>query len=685
MESVVRFWAALLLLGLSVLPLTEYLFQNFKNKGYLFGKVIGLCMNAYLMWLLSSVRIMKFSARNAIICILVVAAICWGIRFISHRKKGDYLIRYLISEIGFLLFFLLFTYLMGNRIIGTETEKAMDYAFLTNISRTEYFPPVDTWAAGTTLNYYYFGQYLVTFLSKISFVKTEYAYTLGMAMIASLCVTLVYALVSEIMQQHMEAKEEKSVHRLRIIPKAAGAIASAMVAFCGNMHYVVFDKLVPMLWEILQIPGEKPAYWFASSTRYIGYLPDVEGDKTISEFPCYSFLIGDLHAHVIDIMIVLTILGLLLAWYNVYKIMCQPHLLMLAFLIGICSMTNFWDFPIYYVVCGSVILISNILHDKKRGIFETILQGIVMMIIIKLVSLPFSLQFEAMMMGIGICKTHSKLYQLGILWGFPVLLVGGFFISLIRKRKGSCTDIFILLMGLCAVGLVIMPEVIYVRDIYEAGFPRANTMFKLTYQAFILFGIAGGYIIAKFLLLPETKTQRNGGIAGLICVILTGGYFFAASGMWFGNYLNPNNFKTIDASRYYTDKLPEDMDAVNWIKEHVTKGQPVVLEADGESYSDYERVSVLTGLPTVLGWHTHEWLWKNGYSVIQEREADVTNIYTAKSLDTVKQLLEKYHVSYIFIGSKEYEKYGDINIDLLVQTGKTVYRNNKTMIIQVMD
>lgn len=685
MESVVRFWAALLLLGLSVLPLTEYLFQNFKNKGYLFGKVIGLCINAYLMWLLSSVRIMNFSARNAIICILVVAVICWGIRFISYRKKGDYLIRYLISEIGFMLFFLLFTYLMGNRIIGTETEKAMDYAFLTNISRTEYFPPVDTWAAGTTLNYYYFGQYLVTFLSKISFVKTEYAYTLGMAMIASLCVTLVYALVSEIMQHHMEASEEKSALRLRVIPKAAGAIASVMVAFCGNMHYVVFDKLVPMLWEILQIPGEKPAYWFASSTRYIGYLPDVEGDKTISEFPCYSFLIGDLHAHVIDIMIVLTILGILFAWYTLYKKICQPHLLMLAFLIGICSMTNFWDFPIYYVVCGSVILISNILHDKKRGIFETILQGIVMMIIIKLISLPFSLQFEAMMMGIGICKTHSKLYQLGILWGFPVLLVGGFFISLIRKRKGSCTDIFILLVGLCAVGLVIMPEVIYVRDIYEAGFPRANTMFKLTYQAFILFGIAGGYIIAKFLLLPETKTQIKGGIAGLICAILTMGYFFAASGMWFGNYLNPNNFKTIDASRYYADKLPEDMDAVNWMKEHVTQGQPVVLEADGESYSDYERVSVLTGLPTVLGWHTHEWLWKNGYSVIQEREADVTNIYTAKSLDTVEQLLEKYHVSYIFIGSKEYEKYGDINIDLLVQTGKTVYRNNKTMIIQVMD
>ena len=40
------------------------------------------------------------------------------------------------------------------------------------------------------------------------------------------------------------------------------------------------------------------------------------------------------------------------------------------------------------------------------------------------------------------------------------------------------------------------------------------------------------------------------------------------------------------------------------------EGQPVVLEANGDSYSDYERVSAMTGLPTVLGWYVHEWLWR---------------------------------------------------------------------------
>ncbi len=40
------------------------------------------------------------------------------------------------------------------------------------------------------------------------------------------------------------------------------------------------------------------AYWFPSSTCHIGWGdPLVENDRTIHEFPSYSFVLGDLHAH----------------------------------------------------------------------------------------------------------------------------------------------------------------------------------------------------------------------------------------------------------------------------------------------------------------------------------------------------------------------------------------------------
>ena len=63
----------------------------------------------------------------------------------------------------------------------------------------------------------------------------------------------------------------------------------------------------------------------------------------------------------------------------------------------------------------------------------------------------------------------------------------------------SISDLFILVLALCGMGLVLMPELVYVEDIYSGDYKRANTMFKLTYQAFILFGICSGYIFVKFL------------------------------------------------------------------------------------------------------------------------------------------------------------------------------------------
>lgn len=54
-----------------------------------------------------------------------------------------------------------------------------------------------------------------------------------------------------------------------------------------------------------------------------------------------------------------------------------------------------------------------------------------------------------------------------------------------------------LLWGFVQSGLIAIPEFVYVRDIYENGNARANTMFKLTYQAYMLFGMTMGYGIFR--------------------------------------------------------------------------------------------------------------------------------------------------------------------------------------------
>ena len=86
-------------------------------------------------------------------------------------------------------------------------------------------------------------------------------------------------------------------------------------------------------------------------------------------------------------------------------------------------------------------------------------------------------------------------------------------------RAIEIPDLFAVIMGLCAIGLVLIPELVYVRDIYENGNARANTMFKLTYQAYILFGMTMGYGIYRLLAVTKSKILKlSAGIAlALLC------------------------------------------------------------------------------------------------------------------------------------------------------------------------
>ena len=273
---------------------------------------------------------------------------------------------------------------------------------------------------------------MMTFLSKLSFVDVYYGYSLAMAMIMSVCIIASFAIVYKLIDTKYTNKK---------ISVIAGTLATLAVTFAGNFHYFVYYKIVPTLWDMMGVTGDKPSYWFPESTRYIGHNPAVSNDMTIEEFPIYSFLIGDLHAHVIDIISVLLCVAVIVTYsLNVIRInkedkadkenkllakMFDPNIILLGFIISIMSMTNYWDCLIYFVVAGAVILISNLLifEGKFRAVALTLLQGAIVFIISKIVSLPFMLSFEKMINGIGVVSIRSKFYQLAILWGVPITTV----------------------------------------------------------------------------------------------------------------------------------------------------------------------------------------------------------------------------------------------------------------------
>lgn len=208
-------------------------------------------------------------------------------------------------------------------------------------------------------------------------------------------------------------------------------------------------------------------------------------------------------------------------------------------------------------------------------------------------------------------------------------------------------------------------------------------MFKMTYQAFILYGMMMAYAVICFLA-SRQRLRRIAGIAAAVFFGLTLGYFPVSVRQFMGNIFRYKNYQGLDATSFLESSYPADAGAIRWLNENVP-GQPVVLEADGDSYSTACRVSAMTGLPTVLGWYVHEWLWRSDPEDLNQRSADIKTIYTSDDAEEVRSLIEKYGISYIFVGSEEYAKYGTVNTEGIADLGEVVYSSNGTFIVKTAE
>ena len=717
------FWTWYLLalvLGAAAMPLTGRLFRRFQDRGWMFSKVTAIAVSGFLTWFLVAVKIIKFTTMTCIVVTLVCAAASL-ILYCREQKAGFECIPFAhldlvyAEELLFFAAFLLWTYFAGFHPAAYGTEKFMDYGFMEAMMRSKTLPATDLWYSQGKINYYYGGQYFAVFLTKLSGAKVELPYNLMRTFVAGLAFAMPFSLVHQMVTDRLGKTGSRWK---KALPSVTGILAGISVSIAGNMHYVVYGQIIPF---IQKLKGEEvSSYWFPDATRYIGFNPDVE-DKTIHEFPCYSFVLGDLHAHVVDIMFVLLLLGLLYAWMKKVrttelsgesmsrrgfwkKQLLMPQLLATGALLGMFHWTNYWDFVIYFVVTCGAALFMNIIGQKGKirwALGVTAAQAAEILILATVIIMPFTLQFDTsnMVQGITLAQHHSLPHQLLVLWGLPGILTILFVVSLlIEKLRGAeqkslyhlltsirLPDLFAVLMGLCAIGLVLIPELVYVRDIYENGNARANTMFKLTYQAYIMFGMTMIYAIFRLLIIGKNKILKVLAFIGLFFFVWTCGYFGNSVHSWFGEVWKPSQYKGLNATAFLETDFPEDVNGIRWLKENISDA-PVVLEANGDSYSEYERVSAMTGLPTIMGWYVHEWLWRGNLSDLNAKIEEIQEIYTSTDETRVKELLEEYNVSYIFVGSCERNKYGaDMNNDLLKSLGEVVFQDSEypTYIVKI--
>jgi len=408
------------------------------------------------------------------------------------------------------------------------------------------------------------------------------------------------------------------------------------------------------------------------------------------------------------------------------------RILLPAFLLAIMYMISAWDGIIYFLL---TILIFLYIIFKPKDYFNSkgikneklkvknsfqienfklkITHWLIYLFIIGagffLFSLPFNLNFKPFASGIGIlcapkfltdlgklgpflfetnhCQ-RSPLWQLGILYGFFYFWAISFGVFLFSNRRFkhftiTPSDIFVGILIILSTLLIIIPEFIYVKDIYPAHY-RANTMFKLVYQSFIMLSLSSGYIIAKLFFnhksLILNRYLKLGywaiGSIGLLVVFL---YPYFAINSYFGEL---KNYSGLNGTNYLKLLYPNDHEVILWINKNI-KGQPVILEAQGDSYTDFGRVSTNTGLPTVLGWTVHEWLWRGTYDVPAPRIPEIEKMYESSNIDETKNLLKKYNVSLVFIGDLEKQKYPNLNEKKFKSLGKIIYQKGNTKIFKL--
>ena len=365
-------WVAVTALGWLAFPLLFVSLPGLRDRGYGAARVMGLLFIAYLTWLVGSVQL--FPNTRATIVRMVgflalmgigVAALRWHSirRFLRRRWRA------VLAMEG--LFALLFVMWVGVRMLQPDLwhpivggEKPMDFAYLNAVMKSTWFPPYNPWLSGTWINYYYFGFVVVGTLIKLLGTVPSIAYNLA--------VPLLFALtgVGAFSAAYNLAGEDGGRSGLGQA-LLAGLAAPVFVVLMGNLGVVhlIREKLIAVgdvsfpstipgfpntvsflrgVWRVV-VHGTpvmmRPESWYWHPTRII----PAEAGNPIAEFPAFTFLYGDLHAHMIAFPLTLFALILAINWLRGSR-PTWGSLLLGGLVIGALRPTNTWDYPTYLLL-----------------------------------------------------------------------------------------------------------------------------------------------------------------------------------------------------------------------------------------------------------------------------------------------------------------------------------------------
>ena len=737
-------------------------FGNLPSRGAFLAKPIGVLLVAYVGWLLLFLGPFTNNRGFHLAVLFGLAAISVVARYATprlRRMKYPTWRRIIATELVFAVVFLGYAVYRSRNPEIWGTEKPMDFALMNGVILSPTFPPNDPWFAGHGINYYYFGYVLSSAFTWASGVKSAVGFNLALGTFLALAFAGVSSLAYDLVGLIRPLAG-------RLARYGTGVVTAALVMLGGNLYvfHIIGDPQALSFW--------KGMGWDA--TRVIQSSADGKlVDYTINEFPVFSFILGDLHPHVMALPFTLLATSLAVAWFVNWSRLSRlkPGDLAVAaitgWVLGSLYVINSWDFPSFLVLTVIAAAVGLLWFNPDRGL-QTVLSLIAALAVAGLAAviafLPFHLQFEPFASGIGVVRIRSDITQFLTIFGlwvlvaivyftyrfsrplqnrhsraqpapvrhsresgnpqaasytreetssrpqglpFPplgkglfgagppvrltvfacgLLAVGVAWLLLDRVAVFALCSVLVLAalatairsrdgLGLGAVsvllfggfGLAAIPEVVHVKDFFGPPNTRMNTVFKLYYQVWPIIGSASGgaiyWIATETARLPKVRRLLlAAGFASILaCLVATSMAYTAIAGKIKTEFFD---HVTLDGLAFAPDVFAADVDAAEWLQANVASHE-TVLEAPGEPYTTYGRISSWTGIPTLVGWVQHEQLWRNTDPLVAERVEAIDRIYSTSSTEEALDLLHAHRVDYVFVGSLERDKYGLLVFDRL--------------------
>ncbi len=474
------------------LPLCLFIFRPLADRGLVLARIVGLLGVAYASWIIVSLGWVDFS-RLAIGIGLAVAAALSGLALaLQWRQMWEFVRarwRLLVTaEAIFLAAFLAFVII---RALNPDLwhpfrggEKPMELAYFNAVMRSALLPPYDPWFAGGYLNYYYWGYFVLAIPTRLAGIVPTTAFNLAVPLLFALTVTGAFSVVYNLAEgfrraqrpgrssfagaANVEADSEYAgdyvanpanqsglAERAVRSPVTAGLLGAFFVAVIGNLDGAI--QLVQGVWQKLSGAGVNVFpfdFWRSSrmlpnsesvqSNPFTFWLWGTSGGQTevswhITEFPFFSFLFADLHAHMMAIPFIVLAVALSLNFAAGFRRLGwfwdATALLVLGLSVGSLWLINSWDYPSFLLLALTVVLIAaygawNV--PKVQATWGVALAAV--LVTVSLVAfLPFHQAVETFGTGLEVSRWKTPLVNFLGIHGLFLVIIAVFLVWRARR------------------------------------------------------------------------------------------------------------------------------------------------------------------------------------------------------------------------------------------------------------